>query len=326
MPQVSVIIPVYGVEQFIARCAESLMRQSLQEVEYIFVDDATPDHSMEVLAEVLANYPQRAEQVKILVHEVNKGLPAARNTGLAVVTGDYIFHCDSDDFLEPDALETLHRKAMEEDADMVWCDWSLSFGKSERYMVQPSYATAIDALKAMLGGAMKYNVWNKLVRRSLYTNNGVTFPAGYAMGEDMTMLMLMACASRVAYVPQALYHYVKSNTNATTASYTDTHLAQLRYNVSKVEAFLSGRHVKGIENELAFFKLEAKFPLLSMDGKKYRQLWKEWWPEAHAYILKDRYTSRRRRWLQWCAAHNLWLLVSIYHVLLDKLFYGILYR
>lgn len=324
MPQVSVIIPIYGVEQFIVRCAESLMRQTLPGVEYIFVDDASKDGSVSRLREVLEKYPER--NVTVLAHDVNKGLPAAHNTGLAAATGDYIFHCDSDDFLEPDALETLYRKAVEEEADIVWCDWSLSFGKSERPMAQPSYATAREALKAMLGGAMKYNVWNKLVRRSLYTDHAIAFPSGYAMGEDMTMILLMACASRVAYVPKPLYHYVKTNTQATTATYTDAHLAQLRYNVDRVGTFLAGRHIGDCGKELAYFKLEAKFPFLSMGGKKFRRLWKTWWPETHAYILGDTYTSRRRRWLQWCAAHDLWLLVSIYHLLLDKLFYGLLYR
>ena len=80
--KVSVIIPIYGVEKFIGRCAEKLMQQTLKEVEYIFVNDATPDHSMEVLQEVLARYPERQDSMVITVHETNKGLPAARNTGL----------------------------------------------------------------------------------------------------------------------------------------------------------------------------------------------------------------------------------------------------
>lgn len=131
--KVSVIVPIYKVEPFIKRCANSLFEQTLQNVEYIFVDDATPDNSIHLLKEVVAFYPNRNEQIHIIHHKVNKGLPAARNTGLEMVSGEYIFHCDSDDYVEPDMLEKLYQKAEETNADMVWCDWFLTFAEKEIY-------------------------------------------------------------------------------------------------------------------------------------------------------------------------------------------------
>ena len=132
---VSVIIPIYKVESFIVRCVESLFNQSLSEgVEFIFVNDATPDRSVELLQEQLGFFPSRKEQVILLEHAENKGLPAARNTGLSVAKGEYVFHCDSDDFLEADGLEKMYKAAKEQEADIVWCDWFLSFEKNERYM------------------------------------------------------------------------------------------------------------------------------------------------------------------------------------------------
>lgn len=104
--KVSVIIPVYKVEKFVERCVRSLMEQTMDGIEYIFVDDASPDDSILILHKVLVDYPERSERVKILVHSENKGLPAARNTGLAVAKGEYVFHCDSDDFVEKDLLST----------------------------------------------------------------------------------------------------------------------------------------------------------------------------------------------------------------------------
>ena len=169
--KVSVIIPVYGVQNFIERCASSLFNQTMKEVEYIFVNDATPDKSIEILKKVILQYPER--KVIVIDHSENKGLPAARNTGLKLATGKYIFHCDSDDYVEPDMLEQLYDRAVEKDADIVWCDWFLSFNKNERYMHQPEYDTSFEALKAMLSGVMKYNVWNKLVKRSLYVDNNI---------------------------------------------------------------------------------------------------------------------------------------------------------
>lgn len=128
--KISVIIPIYNVERFITRCAISLMKQTLKEdVEFIFVDDATPDRSIDLLQEVINQYPERRNQVRLIRHAKNKGLPAARNSGLKVAVGEYIFHCDSDDWLELDMLETLYDVAVKKQADIVWCDWWLSFKK-----------------------------------------------------------------------------------------------------------------------------------------------------------------------------------------------------
>ena len=141
--KVSVIIPIYKVEAFIERCATTLMEQTLHEVEYIFVDDATPDRSIQILEEVVARYSERKEQVRIVHHEENKGLPAARNTGLTLATGEYIFHCDSDDYVELTMLEELYHTAKNQEADIVWCDWYLTFAENERYMKPKVFSTAL---------------------------------------------------------------------------------------------------------------------------------------------------------------------------------------
>ena len=324
--KVSVIIPIYKVEKFIGRCVRSLMEQTLCDVEYIFVNDATPDSSMEVLASVMTCYPDKKDCIKILNHEENKGLPAARNTGLAVAVGNYIFHCDSDDFVEADMLEELYVRAQKIDADIVWCDWFLTFETNERYMKQPSYATSIEALKAMLGGAMKYNVWNKLVKRSLYVENDIAFPAGHGMGEDMTMMLLFALARKVAYLPKAFYHYVKLNTYAFSQTYSDKHLEELQYNVRNIELKLELLFGTALEQEISFLKLEAKFPfLLSCDTHK-QKLWREWYPEANKYILKNRNISTRSRIIQWCAWKRLNGIIFLYRWFLNRIIYGIIYK
>ena len=92
---ISVVIPIYNVASFIARCAESLFNQSMRDgIEFIFVDDATPDGSIGLLQECIARHPERDGAVKVLKHDVNRGLPAARNTGMSVAEGQYIFHCE----------------------------------------------------------------------------------------------------------------------------------------------------------------------------------------------------------------------------------------
>ena len=118
MTKVSAIIPVYNVSSFIRKSVKSLMGQTLQDVEFIFVDDSTPDDSIEILEGELKNYPHRTGQVRIIHHQQNKGLPSARNTGLKAATGEYVYHCDSDDWMEPEMLEKMYALGFSDDQIM----------------------------------------------------------------------------------------------------------------------------------------------------------------------------------------------------------------
>lgn len=325
MIKVSIIVPVFGVEFFIGRCVDSLMQQTLSEVEYIFVDDVTPDKSMAVLEDTLSRYPKRMEHVKILHHQKNQGLPAARNTGLAVATGEYVFHCDSDDFVEPDMLEKMYLAAKAKDADLVWSDWYLSYQNKERYMKQPDYSSAEDALRGVLAGAMKYNVWNKLVRRSLYSDNGISFPAGFGMGEDMTMIRLLACADKVAYVPEAFYHYVKMNTGAMTAMWSEKHLKDLQHNVQQTVDFVLTQKGSAIDLYIAFFKLNVKLPFLISDDRNLYRLWQDWYPESNAFIWQNKDICLRTRVLQLMAGwHQFWVVWLYYKIVQQGIYSYIL--
>lgn len=324
MPKVSVIVPIYNVGRFIRRCAESLLSQTLEDVEFLFVNDCTQDDSLNILKECVTRYPNR--NVRIIEHEVNKGLPAARNTGLEAATGDYIFHCDSDDYVESTMLADLYGKVLADNADIVWCDWYLSFEKNERYMKQPDCTSAVEALRMMLTGRMKYNVWNKLVRRSLYEDNNVWFPSGYGMGEDMTMMMLFAFAKIVSYIPKAYYHYVKLNTNAFSNTYSNKHLDELRHNVSRMESFIRQKYGDSFDKEIGMFKLDVKYPFLITDNHDKYRLWESWYPEANDYILEKRNVGFRRDFLEKSALRHQFWIIWLYYKLVHKIIYGIIYR
>lgn len=325
MIKISVVIPIYGVERYVGRCVESLMRQTFDEAEYIFVDDCTPDHSIEIIEEVLAKYPERQGQVAILHHEVNKGLPAARNTGMAFAQGEYIFHCDSDDFLESTLLDDMYKVATELEADYVWCDWFLSYENTERYMNTPSFSSPKDALRCMLVGGMKYNVWNKLVKRSLYVENKIIFPSGHSMGEDMTMIRLVAHSKRTAHVGKALYHYVKTNNDAMTNHLKEQALFDIKYNVDKTVNAING--ISSIdEKDIEAFKLNIKLPFLISEDKKKYQLWYSWYPESNSYIWSNKDAAFRTKLLQQMAAWKQWWFVALYFKIVYRFFYQKLYK
>lgn len=327
-PYISVIIPVYGVQEWAERCVSSIMQQTIKDgVEFIFVDDASTDNSLNIVRDTVCRYPDRIHSVKIISHTHNMGLPAARNTGMSVAQGQYLFHCDSDDFLEPDMLRLMLDEAVRTDADLVWCDWFLTFGSNERTMSQPAASTPRQALADMLNGSMKYNVWNKLVRRSLFIDHNIHFPSGYAMGEDMTMIRIAAKARKVAYVPRPLYHYIRVNTGAMTQQYTPARLDALRHNVQLTVDFLHDNiHDSSIEEEIAWFLLNTKLPFLFTGSKHDISLWQQWYPQANSYILSNKSQSLRTRLLQWCAAHHLGLVNRLYYNLVFNVFYGKIFK
>ncbi len=118
-PAVSVIIPVYRAERYMERCARGLFGQTLDDVEYIFVDDCTPDRSFDVLRSVLDEYPRRQSQVRIIRHDTNRGVAEARTSGMKVAAGEYMTHHDPDDHVPADAYASMYRRAVETGADIV---------------------------------------------------------------------------------------------------------------------------------------------------------------------------------------------------------------
>ena len=122
MPKVTVIITIYNRERFIGECARSLLEQTLDDVEFLFVDDASTDNSLSVLQAVLDNYPARRHMAHVLRMKQNGGRAVARQTGVDQATGEYIIHVDSDDWIDNDMLELLYLKAKETGADIVGCN------------------------------------------------------------------------------------------------------------------------------------------------------------------------------------------------------------
>lgn len=326
MAKVSVIIPVYKVEGYISRCVDSLLSQTIDDVEFIFVDDCTPDKSIEIVRAISDKYPARKQNITILSHHKNCGLPSARNSGLANATGEYIFHCDSDDFAAPDMLEKMYTEAKRTDADVVWCDWYLSFKQSERYMRQPNYSSPEDALRGMLNGTMKFNVWNKLVKKSLYEDNDIRFPDGYDMGEDMTMIRLLTCASRVSYIPEAYYHYVRTNAGSFTQTFSDKHLSDITHNTSDTVKFILLKKGKEWEPACNNFMLNVKLPFLISENKSSYKLWQRLYPESDRYIWGNKSLPVRTRLLQLAAHYNQLWYVWLYNKIIIRFVYGILYR
>ena len=314
-PIVSVIVPIYNVAPYIQRCVRSLMLQSLRDVEFIFVDDASPDDSIELAKKEVARFKR---DVRFLVHPENRGLPAARNTGMAEALGKYIYHCDSDDYLEPNALEILYKTAKANDADFVYSDFYLDFGTNRRYMDNPDYVSADIMIKdGFLAGKMKYNVWNKLIKRDLYKN--IAFPEGHSMGEDMTIIRLATKVTHPVHVKLAMYHWMKDNADAFSFHYSPRHLEDLQFNVQQTIEYLQENwDTKDKERYIAYFRLGIKLPFLLSGEKRLYRLWRSWYPESNHYIWSNTTLPVRTRMVQLLAKWRLYSGVRLYAKAINK--------
>ena len=325
---VSVIIPVYNASATLGACLDSLNRQTIQRFELLFIDDSSTDRSLDILMSYAEQYSTGDFVVKVLRHERNRGVAAARNTGLEYATGEYVYYVDADDFIEPDTLECLLKEAQEKELDIVGHEWFLTFKSDERYMKQPLFVTPDEALRQMMCGVMRWNLWLFLVRRSLYVENNIRFIEGMNRGEDMMVMMkLFACAKRVTIINRAFYHYGQSNSGSLTKTYSAEHIRQVTNNVQEAEQFISASSYAGLLSEfIPLLKLNIKLPLLITDDEsRYRQ-WTEWFPEANGYVMKNKRLPLRTRLLQLAAVKRYDFLLKLYYRFVFKLVYGVIYK
>lgn len=276
MPKVSVIIPVYGVEKYIERCARSLFNQTLDDIEYIFVDDCSPDRSIEILNQVIGEYPRRKDQVQIIHHASNQGLALARQTGLKAATGEYIAHCDSDDWVDNDMYSQMYSEAITNNSDVVICDYILTNGTSDMGIIKSCHAdTPKQEIKNCLFQRDPWSLWNKLFRKNVYSN--IEYPKD-AMGEDMaTTIQLLWNCELMSYISKPYYKYYynpESITKKVTRENCINRFEQLSKNTDIVLNFLNSNDAKIFEAELVVYKnfiRSVLYPLVY--DRKYYTIW-----------------------------------------------------
>jgi glycosyltransferase involved in cell wall biosynthesis len=212
MVSISIIIPVFNVEQYVQRCIESVLAQDnmFASVECIIVDDCTPDRSMEVVRQIVASY-RGPIKIEMLKHEVNRGLSAARNTGLMFAKGDYVLFIDSDDFLMPDSvqyfLENLKRNP---DVDIVM--GNVKTCKDGEMLIKhiksPWLIDDSDIFfRRMLHHQIYLYAWNKLIKKDLLLDNKILFEEGILFEDQCWSYQLFSHISSVLLLPRVTYIY-----------------------------------------------------------------------------------------------------------------------
>lgn len=288
MPKISIIIPIYNVENFIEKCAISLFEQSLQDIEYIFIDDCSPDNSVQILKKIIKLYPNR--NVKIITHDYNKGLAAARKTGIFAATGKYIAHCDSDDWVEPNMYEKLIETAEVNNADIVASSFFLENAVCTSVIRYPyNHEFTDDILNPDYFGWIYGAVWNKLIKKDLYFANEIFPIEGINMWEDTVITLRLRLASKkTLIINEPYYHYWVGKRQSTFFSINDIRkVDEMIAATNFIEHFLNKNNL-GKESFLyvSKMKLLAKERLLNTPSWKHLKKWKEIFPDNDLNVWK----------------------------------------
>ena len=286
MPKISVIVPIYNVSAYIERCARSLWEQTLDDIEYIFINDCTPDNSMEILEKVLKDYPQRKSQTRIFKMPTNSRLAAVRRHGIKLAAGEYIIHCDADDWVDTNLYEKMYNEAIQSNADVVICpirDEYKGFGQDRPIRKIPP--TCREVLKNWYCHSIGMFAWNKLVKSSTYQDYNILPFEGINMWEDNGLfLRIFYYANGLSSINGAVYHYNRSNNNAMTHGYGKSSVEQMIACAYQIDVFFKSKpDYKEFEKTVLALKFFARINLITDSYKGLREYYSTF-PESNSII------------------------------------------
>lgn len=273
-PLISIIVPVYNTENYLARCINSILAQTYTNLELILIDDGSNDRSGDICDE----FKTKDCRIKVL-HQPNQGVAATRQKGMDIATGDYLIQFDSDDWVDKTIIETLLNTAILHNADMVICDMMLHFQNYTQYCSQslPNFS-AEYVLKRLVNQTYQSSLANKLIRRKLLTEYRIRLSPQLMLGEDLFICCaLLKHHIKICYVPQALYHYQIIDRNNVCNKKTEQALHSIKTLIEELESFVDPT----ISNN--FYSLKKSYLRYAFVSGLYDKL--KYYPEVHNQII-----------------------------------------
>ena len=298
MSMVSIIVPIYNIEEYIRECFDSILAQTYPDFELILVDDGSPDNCGRICDE----YAENDVRIKV-IHKENGGLTLARNAGLSVAKGDWIMHVDGDDWIEPDMIESLIEAAKATEADLVFGDY-MKYGLSAGNHKLPTWSTdKKDSMSRYIAYSMT-TIWGSIAKRSLYTEHCLKSPDGVSYCEDFHLIVrLCHFAKKIVNVHRPFYHYryrptsIMSNMSRKTEAdeqwvYQDTIRFFKEQGVYEdYRKVMSWRVLKSAQELLLDPTGHKRFMELFNDGKE--------------FIFFCPFVNKKIKMLAWLITHNL---------------------
>ena len=273
-PKVSVIIPVYNVERLLPRCLDSVVAQTLRDIEIICVDDGSPDRS----ADILQRYASQDDRIRVISQE-NRGLGGARNRGFDAATGEYILYVDSDDRIDPDCCEKLYAAAVETGADVACCSIRKIRPSYEKWTVRYDRMQTVSDVQEKFRTCCcppDFYVMNKLMRREMLLRLGLRFREQVCFEDVEYTMRVLAESGLLVTVPGTAYHYIFNSGSITKSSQTPKKQED-RYRAHK--AFVAYADAHGIRLD-----------------KRRRRIARRFWSLGGVTLLKIRECDGRETW------------------------------
>lgn len=303
MPKVSIIIPVYNVEKYIGKCARSLFQQTLDNIEYIFVNDCTQDNSINVIQEVLNEYPARKNQVRIFNLEVNSGQAAVRKFGISKATGEFVIFCDGDDWVDKHMYQRMYDCAIQNNYDVVRCNFSRFFGEQEilcKLIPEEAYEDKKRLLSYLIRSTDFSSTCDKLVRRKAVFSQGFVYPKDNMCEDLVYVLQYVLNAKSIGYINESFYYYRQNESSISHVLETE-HICrkalQISNNVELLQAILAKANLKtNFKGEIVAAKYMAKDsfrPIIGRNGMY--EKWKSCFSEINSKILFNKYLSVKQK-------------------------------
>lgn len=284
--KVTIIVPVFKAHNYIEKCADTLLSQTYDNIEYFFVNDCTPDDSMALLQNVIDKHPERKPNVMIINFETNQGHAHARNVALKQSTGNYIIQIDADDWVELDLIEKLTSKAIKEDADIVCCGYVVEKGNSrEEHVINPEDigCKGLSEYKFTLDYSAH---WNKLMKASLIKDNEIYCIEGTNNWVDVGQVVpLRLMANKVVTIDDILYHYNATNENSVSKRITDRRIDDMIRIAQVVSNFIIDHSKNNMNVQAQYLKFYAKTHLITAERHDYKR-WRQTFPDSNIYIFK----------------------------------------
>lgn len=253
-PLVSIIIPVYNAESTLRRCLDSVISQTLEDIEIIIIDDGSKDLSGQICDE----YAQRDNRIKV-IHKENEGVAKARQIGQEMLHGKYSIHLDADDWIEPDMYEKLFQEAEDYNADITICDILVinPGGKQELLKQELDCKNREGVMNGFLKFKVNSGLCNKLIKTDSYHIYDIKWNPELTTSEDFFILcQLFIHHPRIAYVAEPLYNYDKSaNPNSISKRIPRSHIESLKFCIEYLEAHIDKvKYAEGLNERKKFLK------------------------------------------------------------------------
>lgn len=255
MTTVSIIIPVYNVERYVEKCILSVLNQTYKKIELIIVNDGSTDNSENIIKNIIKN----KQNVK-LVNQENMGLSEARNTGINIANGEYIFLLDSDDYIECDVISTLINRAEKDNLDIVIGKYNVIYENNKKvkssteFLDENKILNNIESIEELfVSGKFHFHAWGKLYRRTLFNN--IKYPKGRYYEDIATTYKLFFYAKRISFVNISTCEYLMRDSSICHSSFQEKHLDFIK-NIDEMEDFLKRNKIYSqLENPFKIMKL-----------------------------------------------------------------------